>query len=413
MTEDDAITRFIAKLTASLADGSFVRIIFSQPVNRETSPARAMARLVELQGQPNLSVTMRHATRDVTKNIPAADAPAWVLEQLGGVFRSALLGTTRRDWQFVSSPDGGARLIDHKAATTHPPTRTHDRAKHDVLDASARDWLCGLGITDSAGKVRPAMAGKHRQIQRYVEILSHLSNECGWVQPSTPGPEGGVARELTLADMGCGKGYLTFGAWQWFHRQLRLPVRVIGIETRADLVATTNALAQKIGAATLVFSQGDIATAGLPRLDALIALHACNTATDDAIRRGIASGARLILVAPCCHKELRPQLAHPAALAPVLRHGVMEERMAEWLTDGLRALFLEWAGYRTKLMEFVSTEHTPKNILLAAIRERDPFTDLGARDRIVELKRFFGIGRHALDDLLAETAQKEPAASSG
>ena len=103
-------------------------------------------------------------------------------------------------------------------------------------------------------------------------------------------------------------------------------------------------------------------------MDALIALHACDTATDDAIRRGIELGAKPIVVAPCCHKELRPQFGKPEPLAPVLRHGVMEERMAEWLTDGLRALFLEWAGYRTKVVEFISSEHTPKNLMIAAVR---------------------------------------------
>ena len=177
-------------------------------------------------------------------------------------------------------------------------------------------------------------------------------------------------------------------------------MRIIGVETRADLVATTNKLAQQIGAEGLEFVSGTIESAQLPRVDALIALHACNTATDDAIRRGIELGAKLIVVAPCCHKELRPQFGKPAPFGPVLRHGVMEERMAEWVTDGLRALFLEWAGYRTKVMEFVAGEHTPKNLMIAAVREREAFTDAAARKRIEELKAFFGVERHALDHLL-------------
>jgi hypothetical protein len=139
----------------------------------------------------------------------------------------------------------------------------------------------------------------------------------------------------------------------------------------------------------------------LPHVDALIALHACNIATDDAIRRGIELGAKLIVVAPCCHKEIRPQLGKPKPLAPVLEHGIMAERMSEWVTDGLRALFLEWAGYRTKIMEFVASEHTPKNLMLAAIRESEPFSSESARKKIVELKDFFSIERHALDSLLA------------
>jgi len=150
----------------------------------------------------------------------------------------------------------------------------------------------------------------------------------------------------------------------------------------------------------LEFVTGSIQTVKLPAVDALIALHACDTATDDAIRRGIEWGARLIMVAPCCQKELRPQLGKPEPLAPVLRHGLMQERMADWLTDGLRALFLEWAGYRAKMFEFVAPAHTPKNLMISAARHARPFADLAARQRICDLKAFFNIQSHALDSLL-------------
>ena len=200
--------------------------------------------------------------------------------------------------------------------------------------------------------------------------------------------------------MGCGKGYLTFGAWHLLRRRWRVPSKVVGVETRPELVRTISQLARKIDAPGLEFIAGNIASVELPRVDALIALHACNTATDDAICRGIEFGAKLIVVAPCCHQEIRPQLGKPAPLAAVLEHGIMAERMAEWATDGLRALFLEWAGYRTKIIEFIGSEHTPKNLMLAAIREREPFTNAAARERIIELKKFFGIEHHALDSLL-------------
>jgi hypothetical protein len=201
--------------------------------------------------------------------------------------------------------------------------------------------------------------------------------------------------------MGCGKGYLTFGLWHLFARVWKQPVCVTGIEARADLVSTTQQLARRIRADGLEFVRGEIASAPLSAVDALIALHACNTATDDAIRRGIEWGAKLIVVAPCCHKEIRPQLGRPEPLAPVLQHGLMAERLAEWATDGLRALYLEWAGYRTKLLEFVGSEHTPKNLMIAAVRERAAFGDAAAREKIITLKQFLGIQHHALDGLLA------------
>ena len=400
MVNSNPIEDFIRHSLTSLDDNTFVRLILSGGSGGEGAPKRILARLVRLRGQPHLSVTLRHATRDETRNLELHEVAKWLAVQLQGSFRSALLGTTVREWQLNSPPHKEPWLISHRPHSKTAPSRDHDEAKQTWLDASARDWLFGLGICDESGRVLPSMADKHRQIHRYLEILAHLAKDCGWAPEGAPGS----AAELTIADMGCGKGYLTFGAWHLLRRRWRVPAKVIGVETRPELVRSSNQLARKLDAPGLEFIAGNIASVELPRVDALIALHACNTATDDAIRRGIELGAKLIVVAPCCHQEVRPQLGKPAPLAPVLEHGIMAERMAEWATDGLRALFLEWAGYRTKLIEFVSSEHTPKNLMLAAIREREPFTSAAARESIIDLKHFFGLEHHALESLLAAAA---------
>ena len=391
MSNADPAEKICVKLAESLANATFARLVLSSPVESGDAPQKILGRFIMLKGVPQLSLTLRHATRDVTKNLPVATAAAWLREQLGGHFRSALLCTTVRDWQFIWNEAGTARLIDHPPSARKAPPREHNRKPPGLLDATAKDWLQGLGVLDLDGRLRVSMADKHRQINRYLEIFSHLAKDCGWISQK---------EALTLADMGCGKGYLTFGLWHLFHRIWRRPVRVIGVEARADLVETTGRLAKQIKAEGLEFISGTIGSATLPPVDALIALHACDTATDDAIRRGIELGAKLIIVAPCCQKELRPQLGKPEPFAAVLRHGVMEERMAEWVTDGLRALFLERTGYRTKVMEFVSSEHTPKNLMIAAVREGDPFSQDKLRERILKLKSFFGVEHHALDSLL-------------
>ena len=377
---DDFIARFLQKLADSLQARTFVRLTLTRPVKAVEGLERVFGRWVEIKGQPQLSLTFRYPTRDVTKNLPLPEIVDWTRAQVTSHFRGAHLSTTAGDWQLTPK-----RLIAHAPAATTTPSRQHDSAKSTILNATAHGWLHGLGVVNGDGTIRPTMADKYRQIDRYLEIFSHLARDCGWSE----------TQSLTIADMGCGKGYLTFGVWQLFSST----ARVIGVEARPELVQAGNELAQRVHATGLEFVAGTIATVELPAVDGLIALHACDTATDDAIRRGIATGAKLILVAPCCHRQVRPQLGRPEPLAEPLRQGLLAERMAEWATDALRVLVLEWAGYRTKVIEFVASEHTPKNLMIAAIRERAPFADPAALARIEQFKKFFGITQHGLDGL--------------
>jgi SAM-dependent methyltransferase len=199
---------------------------------------------------------------------------------------------------------------------------------------------------------------------------------------------------LRIADMGCGKGYLTFA----LAAHLGGRAEVTGIEFRPELVKLCNNLARDHQLAPhLRFVAGDIASTPLDRLDVLVALHACDTATDDALAKGLAAGARLLVVAPCCQKELRAQLSAPAVLADALRHGIFQERQAEFVTDALRALLLEWAGYKTKVFEFIATEHTAKNLMLTAIKTGRPRGSAPAlAGRIRAFAAFYGIRQQGL-----------------
>lgn len=390
MQNTDPIAEFIERIGTSLQDGTFVRLVLSGPTQPDDGLERVTVRRVVLKQVPHLAVTFKRRTNDISKNLPMEKAMGWIEEQVHGEWKSALLGTTQKDWQLHFPHKGKPQLSMHKASVATAPAATHDRERVRMLDAAANDWLSALGVVDPSGKVLPSMNDKHRQINRYLEILSHLLDDCGW-RPGQP---------LNIADMGCGKGYLTFAIWHWLRRTKNSPVEVLGVEARPDLVEKTNGIAQEINAGGLSFMEGTIDSVRVKEIEVLIALHACNTATDEALKRGIELRSKLIVVAPCCHKEVRPQLQHPTVLAPVLRHGVMEERMAEWVTDGLRALYLEWAGYKTKVFEFISSEHTPKNLMIAAVRDGEPFVNHAAKERIEEMKKFFGIRKHSLDSLL-------------
>lgn len=394
MESQNAIERFVARVAFCFSEYALVRVRLSSPRPEFTwmSPVRAIEmRPVCIKRGWHFSFTFKYATRDEVKNF---DPPQGLdyLEQLLGSFQSAYLSSTKGDWQLQTTADG-PRLVEHAARVKETPSPRHDRPKQTWVGASAQDWLLGLGVTTADGRIIAQQADKHRQIARFGEILSHLARAAGWGPPAKPMP-------LTLADMGCGKGYLTFGVWHLFRRCWQWPVQVWGVEQRAELVELANGLARRIRADGLFFHAGQIADAPLERLDALIALHACDTATDDALLRGIRAGARLLMVSPCCHKQLRPQLGRPAPLAPLLQHGLLAGRLAEWLTDGLRALYLEWAGYETRVVEFVSSEHTPRNLMLAGVLRHPPFGRPALRQQILELKSFFAIQQHALDPLL-------------
>lgn len=378
---------FVEHTAEALASGSFVKLLVSAPVDRTQPVEHITGRLVEIKGQALLSLTIHESRRDTTENLPLEAVPAWLKLRLEKHFRSAVLETTGGQWQFTTSSKGRARLVAHKAKSAAAPSRRHDRSKSTGLDESAQPWLTALGLCDEAGRVRPSMADKHRQLERYLEILGHLVRDCAWT------PE----MQLHIADMGCGKGYLTFGVWHLLNHRLGLRVEVLGVETRPELVAQANRVAASIGAQSLRFVAGDIASVKLEKLDALLALHACNTATDDAIARGVRTGAKLIVVSPCCHQELRPQLGRPEPLAPLLKHGLLAERFSEWLTDGLRALRLEHAGYTTKVIEFIASEHTPRNLLIAGVRLDHAGAASDGGQRIHALKEFFQLSGLASD----------------
>jgi SAM-dependent methyltransferase len=376
---------FAARLAASMEDSSFVRLVLGKPRGDDPTLQKVIVRPVALKAGPHLSFVWRHDTRDLTKNLPPAEGLREIGRLTGTVFHSAHLATTRHTVQLEFNKKGEPRLSLGRSELPLADT-THDRAKPRLLPADAQQWLQPLGVTNAAGRVREGMADKHRQIHNYVEVLSHLV-------AAAPLPE---SRPVEVTDMGCGKGYLTFAIHDYFERVLKRPARICGVEARPELVALCNRIARDTARPKLSFINGTIQDAELPSPDVLIALHACDTATDDALTRGIKTGAGLIVVAPCCQKELRPQLKAPPVLAPSLRHGIWQERHAEFVTDALRALLLEWAGYNVKVLEFISTEHTAKNLMIAATRRPGLGRDDNTAAKIRELATFYGITSQAL-----------------
>jgi len=381
MPQPSAKERFIALLRQSVEQGTLVKMTLGKYQGAEPELKNVFVRPVELKAGPHLSFVFRYATRDITKNHSRAEGLNLLERLIGTDFLDAHLFTPAQTAQLAGHADGTARLhLKTASAAPMPPPNSHDRARAYLIPADA-PWLNALGITNEKGVPREGMAPKFRQINRFVELISHLSDEA-----QLP-----ADRPFEVADMGCGKGYLTFGTAAFFGPR----ANVTGVEARAELVELCNRVATEQKFQNLHFAAGHIDDTPLAPPDVLIALHACDTATDDALAKGVSANAALIVVSPCCQKELRPQLTPPPVLAEALKHGIFQERQAEFVTDSLRAQLLEWAGYRTKVFEFISTEHTAKNVMIAAVRERAR-GDAVLESRIRDFARFYGIRRHQL-----------------
>ena len=373
--------RFLDALRSAVQTGSLTKLTLGKYRGVDPGLKNLFVRPVVLKSGPHLSFVWRYETRDVTKNHQTADALALLETLIGTDFLDAHLFTPAQTAQLETADDGRVRVsIKLATVSPFPPPVAHDRVKSRALPPDT-GWLRDLGVTNDQGQPRAGLAPKLRQIQKFTELLQHLVTEAGL--------DGD--RPLQVADMGSGKGYLTFAT----AALLGPRATVRGVERRQDLVDTCNRVATAHGLGCLSFSAGDIEAGSEGPLDILLALHACDTATDDALARGVAAGAVLLVVAPCCHQELRPQLTPPPVLAPALRHGILQDRHAEFVTDAMRALALEAVGYRTKVFEFISTEHTAKNLMLTAIRH-DAGRSSGAEHQLRELAGFYGIKEQRL-----------------
>lgn len=236
---------------------------------------------------------------------------------------------------------------------------SHDRKKKYVLEEGVPvPFLQDLGVMTQEGKIVHAKFDKFRQINRFLEFIEDIL------------PELDKDRELTILDFGCGKSYLTFAMYYYLHELKSYDIRIIGLDLKKDVIRHCNELSEKYGYDKLKFLEGDIADyTGVDKVDMVVTLHACDTATDYALAKAVGWDAKVILSVPCCQHELNRQIKNEV-LEPILKYGLLKERMAALITDGLRAEYLEQEGYTTQILEFIDMEHTPKNILIRAVKNK-------------------------------------------
>lgn len=358
----------ISRLLTEILNIDFIRAVISNPRDK-TGIIKIKARPLEKKGELFFQLESFTRTQAFHENLSGTDACRRLTEYMGQ-FGQMQIETVQEECTVLVSKKGKVtikRKRRQKAAA--PADRSHNRKKHYILEEGIPvPFLQDLGVMTEEGKIVRTKTDKFRQINRFLEFVEDIL------------PRLDKGRELTILDFGCGKSYLTFAMYYYLHDLKGYDIRIIGLDLKSEVIAHCGKLAKKYGYEKLTFLEGDIADYdGVDQVDMVVTLHACDTATDYALAKAVGWGAEVILSVPCCQHELNAQFAEDreqtkeqtereSCLAPVMDYGLLRERFAALATDGLRAKYLESVGYETQVLEFIDMEHTPKNILIRAVK---------------------------------------------
>ncbi len=395
MTCSTELMQFLEEFHAAFLASKLQRLVLSKYKGNEVDLNRITIRPVQIKEQSLLSFLYEYRTNHITKNLDIETAQAQLQTLIASDFLNAHLVTNDWEIQLTLSKKGKLLVNRNRNKTSlnnleqSQTELAHNRNKLRYVQQD-RPYLHELGITDAKGQIIPAMSRKWKQINKFIEVLSTAIQQTGLDKRN----------QLHIADFGSGKAYLTFAVHDYLTDNLHIDTQVTGVELRQGLVDLCNQTAQKLSLKGIKFEQGDVQHFSAQAINIMIALHACDTATDYALHMGIRTGADIIMCSPCCHKQIRPQLKSPALLAPVLQHGIHLGQEAEMITDGLRALLLEAHGYDTKVFEFISLEHTSKNKMILAQKRKNLRDNAEILQQIAAIKNFYGIHEHCLEKLL-------------
>ncbi len=368
------MNKLLPLLSEIIAANQLAQAIISNP-KRKTADGYSKVKIKPVQLKAGLMLQFEyHYARKVThENVELNEAAVKMSDLLlGGDFKQGVVQTNEADFHILMNKKGEASILKKAPTKTEKADAAHNRKKQYLLEEGTPvPFLVELGVMNAQGKVLAAKYDKFRQINRYLEMVEDVA---GSLQ---------TGRTLNIVDFGCGKSYLTFALYHYLKVIRGLDIQVIGLDLKEDVIAHCSALAEKLGLDRLQFLVGDIAQyKGLERVDMVVTLHACDTATDAALEKAVRWGADVILSVPCCQHELFGQLEN-ALLNPMLTHGIIRERFAALATDSIRASLLDLLGYKTQILEFIDMEHTPKNLLIRAVKQKQTATRIPATTRAV------------------------------
>ncbi len=360
---DSTLAAALAEVFAGLEKSDdFVRLVLSgRRRNMQTPTERVDVKPVLIKGEVKYQISQSDGRAMTTKNYSPAEFIA--LNLLDAGFANILLEQKSGSISIRITKKGEALV--HRTNDLFEADLSHDRSKARLLDPSD-PFLIEVGISDSAGKVKASKNDKYLQVEEFLRLLVPSLNSAiaaGHIAKPT------AALPLSIVDLGCGHAYLTFAAYQYLANQ-GIPVKVIGIDVRESARLRNNHIAEKLGISeSITFLAEEISQTTLKSADVAIALHACDTATDDAIAWAVSAGAKLALIAPCCHHDIQAQMVgSPEPWQIITRNGIMKERLGDLITDALRMQIMKLLGYRVEAIEFIGGEHTPRNLMIRAVK---------------------------------------------
>ena len=401
---DQEESRELGQALDLFLDEALERILFSNPVDRERI-ARSRLRPLLIKGSLVFQAEEQVGRQAFHRNMSKEETVSYITELLDGSFRQAEIVSGRGTGLILVSRKGKVTVKvkqkAHSGGAGDQPARiqsasglmSHNRQKSYILkEGSPVPFLVDLGVMTKEGRIVNSRYDKYRQINRFLEFIEDIL------------PNLNQEEETTIIDFGCGKSYLTFAMYHYLKVLKEYPVRIIGLDLKQDVIHHCSRLAMQYGYEGLDFYHGDIASyEGVDHVDMVVTLHACDTATDFALKKAVDWGAKVILSVPCCQHELAKQISCDIQ-KPVLQYGLIKERMAALYTDAIRAQVLERCGYRTQILEFIDMEHTPKNILIRGIRQGRKAANEG---QLKELLGFLGITPAAVRLLAPELCTDE------
>ncbi len=390
MTNSKNLVEFQRLLSKSLTKGNFKSARLYSKRDKVAEVKQILGRPIMIKEAYHISLISRTDTQDTTKNYTPDEFVDLVGQQLVSAFFIAEFSTDQYNYFLTIYPNGKSKLRHKVIEEKQAISLDHNKEKERYIKAEENEYLKLLDITTSNYLVKNKAQDKFKQINKYIEIIHDILKRKD------------LEDGARIVDMGSGKGYLTFALYDYFQKYRKQTPHITGIEMRPELVEKCNDIASKCGFSKLDFEKKMIQEVDIKPMDMLIALHACDTATDDAIYKGIQADAQIIICAPCCHKQVRKRMNPTNILKKISSHGTLKERQAEILTDTIRAIVLEAYGYKTRVFEFISTSHTPKNVLIVGIQdEKRTSPDPEKLKEIEELKELWGISFQYLERLVS------------